>query len=209
MNAKRLLTDTSTYGGHHINSKHCRDLTKQKLGVEYAFQLPDVLVKCGDTMFEKTGFRTPMENPVSVQKMIDSKIEIWGDLLIPTGNYKSYTLPSGKVVKLQGHENLTLDLLLTRLSEEDLVIGRYEIERTIGNISYTRTDGTVHTYYPDLYVKSENKVYETKCQYTLDAHLEDNLSKRDAVINKNIAFEFMIFNGRKKQLLPCEHNKFS
>jgi hypothetical protein len=53
-------------------------------------------------------------------------------------------------------------------------------------------EGETHRYYPDIYIKSENKVIEVKSTYTFNKEKEKNLLKRDSVINKNINFKFII-----------------
>jgi len=47
-------------------------------------------------------------------------------------------------------------------------------------------------YYPDIYIKSENKIIEVKSDYTMKQHKNINLLKRQACLDKGLQFEFMI-----------------
>ena len=113
---------------------------------------------------------------------------------------KEYIMPSGKIYSLQGYENFTLDLLLKTHTEEDLVIKCKEIENFIGRIWYTGEDNKEHRYFPDLYCISENKIYETKSDYTFSKEYNENMLKMSATKNMGIEFVFNIFNT-KHQLL--------
>ena len=81
---------------------------------------------------------------------------------------------------------------MNRYVEEDIIVDKKEIKREIGRIEYLDKDGKKHIYVPDIYVKSENKVYEVKSCWTYEVNLEINHKKRDAVLSKGIDFEFVI-----------------
>jgi len=53
-------------------------------------------------------------------------------------------------------------------------------------------ENETHRYYPDIYIKSENRVVEVKSTYTFNKEKEKNLLKRESVLNKNINFNFII-----------------
>lgn len=76
-------------------------------------------------------------------------------------------LPSGRIVKIQGYEPQVLDELLKTYVENDIVIGVKEMNKTIGQIKY-EFEGRLKTYYPNFYIKSENKIIEVKSQWTFD-----------------------------------------
>lgn len=105
--------------------------------------------------------------------------------------YKRFELPSGKIVNLQGYEPQVLTELLKTYTEEDIVIGVKEINLETGKIIYAYGNGT-HAYYPDFYIKSENKIIEVKSYYTYNSHLDRNLAKMKACINMGFEFEFKI-----------------
>lgn len=105
--------------------------------------------------------------------------------------FKDYKLPSGKIVKIQGYENLALDILLKKYNESDIFIQRKEIENQIGKILYV-FENKEHLYIPDIYVKSENKIIEVKSSWTYKKHLNKNLAKEKQCKKLGFNFEFMI-----------------
>jgi hypothetical protein len=177
-----------------VNSKYTRNITKEKLGVEYPFQDPKIIKKCKDTLYENTGYTNPLKNPKTLKKMLNTKIERYGDLLIPMSKYKEFKMPSGKIVKVQGNESYGLNILLEKYNETDIFVGRKNIENEIGQIHYIGKDNRQHIYYPDIYIKSQNKIYEVKSNFTYKIHKEINELKKQSVIEKNIEFEFMIID---------------
>jgi len=132
-------------------------------------------------------------DPSFSEKMRDIfNSEEWLDKSTNNFYTKDYVFPSGKVVKVQGYEDKFIDELLNRCVEEDIIVDKKEIKREIGRIEYLDKDGKKHIYVPDIYVKSENKVYEVKSCWTYEVNLEINHKKRDAVLSKGIDFEFVI-----------------
>ncbi len=106
--------------------------------------------------------------------------------------YKEFTLPSGKMVKLQGYEPQVLIELLRTLLEEDIIIGAKNIREVTGLISYIGLDNRVHTYIPDFYIKSNNTIIEVKSKWTFEKDKEKNLLKQQACLSKGFNFEFKI-----------------
>lgn len=105
--------------------------------------------------------------------------------------YKDYTLPSGSIVKLQGYEPIVLDILLNEFVEDDIIVGVKNIHNCIGKITYILND-SVHSYYPDFYIKSINKIIEVKSKWTYEKHEEKNLAKEAACKKLGLDFEFII-----------------
>ncbi len=68
-------------------------------------------------------------------------------------------------MKVQGYEPQALDELLETYAESDLIIKEKNIEKEIGPIM-NKLDGKARRYYPDLYIRSENKIVEVKSSYT-------------------------------------------
>ena len=131
------------------------------------------------------------------EKMINLACEKWKDpeyavkIFKKHGNYKDYVFPSGKTVRVQGYEPDVLDLLLQSFEEDDLVVGLKNIINEIGQIHYTFNNAT-RTYYPDIYIKSQNLVIEVKSQWTYNMEKEKNEAKRLACLEKGLNFEFII-----------------
>jgi len=103
--------------------------------------------------------------------------------------YKDYKLPSGNIVKIQGYEYLALDELVKCYKEEDIITNR----RQMPKISYELYGE--HRYYPDIWIKSINKIIEVKSDYTYHLELVKNNKKGIATKNLGYNFEFWIYKG--------------
>ncbi|MDO8640077.1 MAG: hypothetical protein Q7R33_00870 [Nitrosarchaeum sp.] len=141
-------------------------------------------------------FREAYKNPEVIDKLSKSKLEFWkneenADRMFMS-KYKDYKLPSGLIVKVQGYEDTAIALLLQDFQESDLVIGTKNIGKTIDKILY-QMNSKIRRYYPDIFIKSQNKVIEVKSRWSYNLHKEQNELKRLACINKGFNFEFMIF----------------
>ena len=136
------------------------------------------------------------ENKIACTKR---NIERWADpeyahkMQSALHKYTDYILPSGRIVKLQGYEPQVLTELLKSYTEDDIVIGVKEINKELGRITYVQ-DNIEHTYLPDFYIRSENKVIEVKSVYTYELHKEKNELKKEACLVKGIRFEFIILD---------------
>jgi len=191
---KTNKTNLEKYGDKWVvNSNHTKQVTKEKMGVEYPFQSNEIRKKSINKHFNNTGYLYPPQNPETVKKMMQTKIDRYGDFLIPMAKYKEYLMPSGKIVKIQGNEGKALDILIKQYSEDDIIIGRSNIEKYIGKIFYNNLNKQ-HIYYPDIYIKSINKIYEVKSQFTYNIHKKINELKKQVCLDLNINFEFMIIN---------------
>lgn len=110
-------------------------------------------------------------------------------------NFKSYTLPSGKIIKLQGYENYGIEFLLKKYEESDILSSVSEINKEIGIINYLYLD-SLRKYYPDFFIKSVKKIYEVKSIWTYKSNIEKNKLKKEACESMGIRFEFLIFDYR-------------
>ena len=138
-----------------------------------------------------------MENPKVRKSMGDRSRNMWADpknasrIINARHKYKEYTLPSGKIVKLQGYEPFVLDRLLEIYNESDIFIGVSEIYSQIGRIHYN-FENMERTYYPDFYIKSINKIMEVKSEYTFGIKKYENIAKQNSCLNLGFSFEFNI-----------------
>ena len=152
----------------------------EKYGVEYYSSTNDWYDRCVKTASEKYG-----KEWVSQVDSINTKQQSGGY------SYYDFEFPSGKVVRVQGYEPKVLTKLVVDYDEDDIVVGVQNIIDCIGFFHYVYENKT-HRYYPDIYIKSENRVIEVKSDYTFNKEKEKNLLKRDSVINKGINFNFII-----------------
>lgn len=112
--------------------------------------------------------------------------------------WKKFMFPSGRIEKIQGYEGFALtELLDAGYDESDIVISNSEIESFTGKVWYDDFENDKQRkYYPDIYIKSENKVIEVKSNYTFKQNLQINLLKQKAVESLGISFEFWIYNSK-------------
>lgn len=105
---------------------------------------------------------------------------------------KEYTLPSGRIIKIQGFENRCLDELLKTYNECDILVSTSEIFREIGPIDYV-LDGKSRRYFPDFYIQKENKIIEVKSTRTFAVNKKMNLEKQKRCLELGFKFEFWIY----------------
>ena len=173
----------------------------EKYGVINTAQLPEIKKKIVDAYTKKYGMH-PKKTEEVQNKWKKTCLQRYGGH--PNQNvdvqaksekssfaYKDYMFPSGNVVKLQGYENLALDELIQKYEEEDIHIGRLHVP----NILYY-IDDTKHVYFPDIYIKSENKIIEVKSEWTIQLHRANIEEKAHATIENGYKYEIWIYNGK-------------
>jgi hypothetical protein len=126
-------------------------------------------------------------------------------ILNKSTKYKTYTLPNGENIFLQGYEDYVLEkILIEKYNLDDILIRNKNILDITGNIYYTYKNNQ-HKYYPDFFIKSKNLIIEVKSNYTYKKDLEINLLKKESCLNKNLNFEFIIID--KKDYSIWKKNK--
>ena len=162
-----------------VSMQKAAETNMQRFGVPNAFQAASVKQKIQDTCLLRYGVPN-------------------GGLNSDKGYYKDYMLPSGRMIRIQGYENRALDVLLKKYDESDILYGPKEIHAHFGLIKY-KMKKKEFKYFPDFYIKSENKIVEVKSTWTYDRKGSDkilrrrNELKRDACLKRGFLFEFMIF----------------
>ena len=106
---------------------------------------------------------------------------------------KSYQMPSGKIVMVQGNEDKALTKLLMEYDETNIIVGDEAITNAIGIIYYKGLDGKQHRYYPDIFIRSENMIIEVKSPYTYKLQEKTNELKKAACLSSGHRFKFMMF----------------
>ena len=181
---KRNITCVNRYGGVGMASPELfakmKNSNVEKYGVEYYSSTSDWYDKCVKVALERYG-----KEWVSKVDSINAKQQSGGY------SYYDFEFPSGKIAKVQGYEPRVLTKLVIDYDESDIIVGVRNIINEIGFFHY-EYEGKTYRYYPDIYIKSENKVIEVKSTYTFNKEKEKNLLKRESVLNKNINFNFII-----------------
>lgn len=116
---------------------------------------------------------------------------------------KEYKFPSGRIELIQGFEHFALDDLLKKYDETDIIVSNKEIVDYTGFIMYDN-NGKSRRYFPDIYIKSVNKIIEVKSEYTYNGtYFGENMLKRKACLDAGFDFEFLIYD-RKGNLLDLK-----
>lgn len=206
VNEKRVENSNKTfeskYGCHPMKTTKTKNKLKQSVMEKYGhenimkyfsennmvnspFRLQSVKDKIKDTFDKKYGGH-PMQTDECFENNLKSRVK-----------FKDFTLPSGKIIRLQGYEVFGIKYLLDKYDEKDILSSVKEINKEIGFIYY-KYKGRKKKYYTDFYIKSENKIYEVKSTWTYSANIEKNKAKRKACEQMGIKFEFLIFNSDGK-----------
>jgi len=183
----------------------CEKTCLDKYGVTNASKLPENIKKISDTFIKKYGGH-PKNTEEVQKKWVATCLEKYGGH--PNQNaevqskseknsfaYKDYMMPSGTVVKYQGYENLALDELVQKYDEEDIKIGR----GVVPIIPYT-VDNVKHVYFPDFYIKSENKIIEVKSEWTLQLYRANIEEKGKATVSSGYSYEIWVYDSNKRRL---------
>lgn len=187
---KSKKTNQAKYGG---NSSMCSDEIKNKSketslkkhGVEWYVQSEDFRKKFKETMLSKYGVEQVMHYTPSFEKSINTSYK-----------KKIYIFPSGRVEKIQGYEGFAInDLLDSGYLETDIIISNKEIEKYTGTIwYYDKYENKKKKYYPDIYIISENKIIEVKCEYTYNSGYSRNILKKQSCLEIGLSFEFWVYD---------------
>jgi len=177
-----------------------------KFGVDNAGSSPDIIKKIKNTFQEKYGGHPKQTKDVQ-DKWIATCQEKYGGH--PNQNkevqvkseatsyhYKDYMMPTGNIVKYQGYENLALDELVQVYEEDDICIGRSNIP----TIDYY-IDDKKHVYFPDFYIKSENKIIEVKSEWTIKLSRANIEEKAQATVQAGYKYEIWIYNDKKVKVV--------
>ena len=80
-----------------------------------------------------------------------------------------------------------------------MFISNSDIKKQIGVINYIYKN-RYYVYYPDLYIKSKNKVIEIKSKYTLTNHLQILSLKKKSVIERGLYFDIIVMNYKGENI---------
>lgn len=181
--AKQEATNLAKYG-------HTNFLASQQ-GVELVKQAwadPEHKAKrlqsIHDTFQEKFG-GFPYQNPEIFKKAMKNGMK-----------YRPYTMPSGKVIQVQGYEDIALDELLRGgVDEANLITDKGEVP-----VIWYEFEGKNRRYYPDIFIPSQNKLIEVKSSFSYQYEEAKNQAKKKACETAGFLFELKIYASRPKPL---------
>jgi hypothetical protein len=137
-----------------------------------------------ETSLEKYGTEYPMQNEEYAQ-----------NIFTKSKKYKKYILPSGKEINIQGYENYTLDSLLQKYNEKDIITDRCDMPEIWYIIR-----GKYHRYYPDIFIQKDNIIIEVKSNWTYNKNIIIFHNKRKACEYLGYNFESYIYNSKKEKV---------
>jgi len=192
-----------------IVSERIKETFMENYGVSNIFQDQQTMIKIQDSNIKKFGGH-PKRNKEVQEKWKNTCMEKYGGH--PNQNpdvqakaektsfkHRDYTMPSGKIVKIQGYENIALTELLQHFSEEEIYVGR----GIVPHVKYTCNEGKQRVYYPDFYIEPLNTILEIKSDWTLQLQTCRLEEKTKAVLKAGYNFEVWIYNGsgQNKEIL--------
>jgi hypothetical protein len=105
--------------------------------------------------------------------------------------FKQFTFPSGEI----RYENIALTEILESYNEPDIVTSRKNMPKILYELN-----GKQHRYYPDIWIKSINKIIKVKSCYTYRKELIKNINKALFTRKLKYEFEFWIYTPEKKNI---------
>lgn len=186
---KKIATSLKKYGVENPNqSQEVKDKkienSLKKYGVENPFQSQEVRDKCITTSMERYGVEHPMQNSDIAEKSSKCAYKT-----------KKYTFPCGKIVDIQGNEDLALDeLVASGLTSNDIVNSRGGVPE----IWWKDENGKNHRYYVDIYIPSLNKMIEVKSTWTFEKTKDKTINKGKACIDNRFGFELWVYHNNNK-----------
>jgi len=191
-----------------IKEKHKQDTNLKKYGFINTGSLPEVKDKIKESWKEKYGGH-PKQNKEVQDKWKATCLKVYGGH--PNQNkevqakseassykFRDYMMPSGNIVKVQGYEHIALDELVQLYEEDDILVGRSNIP----TIDYYIND-TKHVYFPDFFIKSENKVIEIKSEWTIQLKRGNIEEKALATIKEGYKYEIWVYNEKGNIIQKC------
>jgi len=197
---KREQTCLKRYGcrnvmqNEEVKNKYKQNLNLQekreqtcltKYGCRSVMQNEEIKNKYKQSCLINFGYESPLQNPEISEKMFKSC-----HLL------KDYTLPSKKVIQMQGYENFGMDelLFIEKIDENDIIISR----KKVPEIWYKDKDGKQHRYFVDFYIPHQKRCIEIKSTWTLK---KDNVfEKQQAMKDAGYQCEIWVFDDKGNKL---------
>ena len=158
-----------------------KDTCLENFGVSYALQSKEVRDKGIATNLINYGTRYPMQNAEYAEKASKKAYLL-----------KPYTLPSGKIIMLQGFEHFAMNDLLHKenINENDILNERSQVPE----IWYTDESGEKHRHYVDFYIPSQNRCIEVKSSWTFERNEKKVFAKQAAAKELGMLYEIRVYD---------------
>lgn len=200
---KRKNTNILKYGTD--NPSHNINIIKK---ISDKLKSDEIKTKIKQTFLKNYGIENPYNNIEIIEKRIKTNLLKYGVEHISQNlefqqkiqrnafKYKSYKLPSGLDIKIQGFEHFALNDLLKKYKEEQIITDRFKIPR----IEYI-FNNKIKYYFPDIYIPSANLIIEVKSTWTYKCKYEITLAKSNATKNNGYLFELWIYDVKGNRVV--------
>ena len=183
---KIKATNLIKYGCEH-NSQNEEIKNKKILksiinyGTEYPLQSEIIKQKGKKTCQKKYGTDHPSQNEDYAEKHSKTCY-----------NKKEYTLPSGKIIYVQGYEPLALNELIIneKIDESNIITGC----KNVPTIWYNDENSKKHRHYVDIFIPSQNKCIEVKSTWTAEKKKDCIFLKQDAAKLLGYNYEIWVYD---------------
>ena len=157
----------------------------EKYGVEHPSQLLEFKEKAKASCLEKYGVEHAMQNPEISERTSKASY-----------SRKDYTLPSGKIIQVQGYEPYAHDELLKIFNEEEIKSG----STNVPEIWYDDHEGLKHRHFVDIFIPSQNKCIEVKSTWTAEKKKDNIFKKQQAGKHLGYNYEIWIYNSKGEKV---------
>jgi hypothetical protein len=210
---KMKETIIKKYGVEHYSQtdeykEKIKQTNLEKYGVEHYSQTDEYKEKCKNTFLEKYGVSNPNKTKEIRNKIKETNLKRYGveypsqcpNIMEKTQKnarkYKEYTMPNGEIRKVQGYEPLALNELVKLYKEDDILTERKSVPR----IQYVINDKKRY-YFPDIYIKSMNKIIEVKSTWTYKCKEDFVKEKEEATKKLGYNYEIWIYNKKGEKIV--------
>ena len=128
----------------------------------------------------------------SVAKSYELDQDLYTKKIKSGRKWREFTMPSGKIVLVQGYELFGLNELLETIKEEDILV-----HREVPRVKY-KYGGIERIHFADFYIKSTNTLIDVKSNFTFSIEIEKNNAKKLFAEEQGYNYKFMIISRRKK-----------
>jgi hypothetical protein len=188
---KIALSFNKKYGvSHFFKSQEFKDNNKQlflnKYGVEFPMQSVTIQNTCKTNCENRYGVSHPMQIPEIADKTFKNSFKT-----------KSYIMPSGKTIKIQGYEPFAIDELLKveNIPEENIITG----STNVPVIWYEDIKGKKCRHYVDIFIPMQNRCIEVKSTWTAKKGKDYIFLKQEAAKKLGYIYEIWVYdhNGNR------------
>ena len=195
---------TSNYFQCELIKNKIKSTIVKKYGVEYACQNENVKNKSKATCLLKYGVSHHSYTKNVQNKITQTNLSRYGvehlmknpdyleNMLKTSHKFKDYILPSGKVIKYQGYENIALNELIIneKMDESNIITGC----KNVPKIFYIDDNKKQRVHFVDIYIPSQNRCIEVKSTWTF---IKPNvLNKQKAAKELGYNYEIWVYDKK-------------